>query len=365
MKTPRRTLVIATCIGLAIASAACTSTQQQKPLGQKAFSPPKGALVSAKVSDDPRLDGVGDDAAWKGAPETRISVSGGANDSNTTIVMKSVYSNDTVSFLMTWEDPTESWLRSPWEKGKDGTWAQLKDPNDKGGDNNTYYEDKMSLIWSVGDSIKGFRDAGCSVVCHAGEDSQVKPYGNKYTSSPGETGDIWHWKSVRNVDQVDDQYLDSTRLNTQDLTKTIEAGRHSDPNDGGGYKDNKTEDGKRPAFMSPDESKKDGSPGYILDSQKVPFDDSKFESGDRVPGVVVAPWTGDRADISAAWKYSNGTWTLEFSRKLETGSEKDVQFDDLKGTYYFGAAIFDNAQVRHAMQSGATPFVFRPETANQ
>jgi hypothetical protein len=30
-----------------------------------------------------------------------------------------------------------------------------------------------------------------------------------------------------------------------------------------------------------------------------------------------------------------------------------VQFEDLTGTYYFGLAIFDNAQVRHAFQSGA------------
>jgi hypothetical protein len=36
-----------------------------------------------------------------------------------------------------------------------------------------------------------------------------------------------------------------------------------------------------------------------------------------------------------------------------------VQFSDLSATYYFGIAAFDNAQVRHAYQTGATPFVFQ------
>jgi hypothetical protein len=37
------------------------------------------------------------------------------------------------------------------------------------------------------------------------------------------------------------------------------------------------------------------------------------------------------------------------TRKLVTGSKFDVNFDDLKKSYGFGIALFDNAQVRHAM----------------
>ena len=53
-------------------------------------------------------------------------------------------------------------------------------------------------------------------------------------------------------------------------------------------------------------------------------------------------------------------WTLEFGRKLVTGSQYDVQFDDLTATYHFGVAVFDNAQVRHSFQTGATAFSFKP-----
>jgi len=45
---------------------------------------------------------------------------------------------------------------------------------------------------------------------------------------------------------------------------------------------------------------------------------------------------------------------------LATGSQYDVQFDDLTAIYHFAVAAFDNAQVRHAFQMGATAFVFQP-----
>ena len=40
--------------------------------------------------------------------------------------------------------------------------------------------------------------------------------------------------------------------------------------------------------------------------------------------------------------------TTVFHRNLVTDSEYDVQFNDLKKSYAFGVAVFDNAQVRHA-----------------
>ena len=46
------------------------------------------------------------------------------------------------------------------------------------------------------------------------------------------------------------------------------------------------------------------------------------------------------------------------ARKLVTGSKYDVQFDNLDGTYEFGLAAFDNAQVRHAIQFGALQLKF-------
>lgn len=168
----------------------------------------------------------------------------------------------------------------------------------------------------MSDTIKGFDTAGCFTACHADVNADVKPYGNKYTASAGEMGDIWHWKSVRNLNQIDDQYLD----NTQFSTDTPEAGRKSDAKESGGYVNNETEDKKLPAFMAPEGGEKDGSPGSIIDSEKVPFDDTLFKAGDRVPAIVKSEMVGDRGDIPAAWKWAGGAWTLEFCRALDTGS---------------------------------------------
>jgi len=77
-----------------------------------------------------------------------------------------------------------------------------------------------------------------------------------------------------------------------------------------------------------------------------------------VPSISVAPFIGDRGDVPTAIHWSNGKWTMVLARKLVTGSKHDVQFDNLDGTYAFGIAAFDNAQVRHAYHAGALELKF-------
>ncbi len=326
------------------------------------WTAPEGALVAAPVDSAPTLDGVAEEL-WANAQEIVIPVSGGINIGATEVHIKAIYTADSVYFLVTYADPTESQLRSPWVKQEDGTWKKLSDPNDKGGDNNTVYEDKMSFIWPIADSITNFSTQGCFTACHAGENPDLKPYGNKYTAGEGQMGDMWHWKSVRNLNQLDDQYLDWTKLDTTSadtIKATTGAGRKSDPKDSGGYVDNKTEDGKMPGFMAPNGGDKSGL-GAILESEKVAFDDTLFVAGDMVPSIIISEFVGDRGNLMAGWKYENGTWTLEFGRLLDTASQYDVEFTDPTAVYYFAVAVFDNAQVRHAFEAGATPFVFQPK----
>jgi hypothetical protein len=54
-------------------------------------------------------------------------------------------------------------------------------------------------------------------------------------------------------------------------------------------------------------------------------------------------------------------WTIEFGRLLDTASEFDVQFTDPAAMYYFGVAVFENAQVRHATQTAPSFLVFKPQ----
>jgi Ethylbenzene dehydrogenase len=309
----------------------------------------KNLLVSKKVAAGPTLDGTMKDA-WKDAAPLTVKALGGKNlpGGTTEVTIRSVYTADTVYFLVQYKDPTDSTQREPWQKQADGSWKQLKDPDDKGGDNNKYYEDKLAILWNI--SSPAFEQKGCLAACHTGEG---KPFGNKYTAGAGERLDMWHWKGVRTgtIGQVDDQYVDNTKY---DKEKAPEAGRKSDPNTGGGYKNNVGDDKKGPKFALA--GNKPAPPYWIVDAEKEPFDDSKYKAGDEVPGIIVAPFTGDRGDISAKSSWKDGVRTLELARKRVTNSEFDVQFNDKK-EYAFGIAVFDNAQVRHAYTPGVLKMV--------
>ncbi len=342
------TLTLLASCGTSSQPPAGTTTPKTNP---PTSTVPPNTVVAIKTDAAPQLDGS-IEGAWDKAKPVKVQVAGGANGGSTTVELRAMYTTDSVYFVAQWTDPTESSRRSPWQKSDNGTWTKLKDPNDKGGDNNLYYEDKLALLWNVNDSIAGFNEQGCMVSCHPGEG---KPFGNKYTANAGEIGDIWHWKSVRNgpVGQIDDQYLDNTRY---DAKASPEAGRKSDPKTGGGYIDNQTEDKTLPKWALPDN--KPAPPYWILDNQKQDFDDSKYTAGKEVPSIVVAPFTGDRGDISAKGVWKDGKWTLEWGRKLETGSRYDVQFSSLDKAYAFGIAVFENAQVRHGTSSGVYKLTF-------
>jgi len=311
----------------------------------------KNALTSKKVAAGPMLDGTMKDV-WNQAPPLAFKAVGGKNlpGGSTEVTMRSLYTDDMVYFLIQYKDPTQSVRREPWQKQADGSWKKLTDPEDKGGDNNLYYEDKISIFWNI--SSPSFEQKGCMGSCHTGEG---KAFGNMYTPAAAELLDNWHWKSIRtgSVGQVDDQYVDGTRY---DKDKAPEAGRKSDPNTGGGYKNNVSDDKKGPKVAL--RGNKPAPPYFILDAEKEPFDDSKYKAGDEVPGIIVAPFSGDRGDIAAKAVWKDGVWTVEIARKRVTNSEFDVQFNDPRKQYAFGVAIFDNAQVRHAYSIGVLKLAF-------
>ena len=139
-----------------------------------AWNAPKGALVASPVDAAPTLDGVADEAFWADAEDFVVDVDGGFGGYETKVNIKAVYTTDSVYFLVTYTDPTESWYRYPWVKQEDGTWKQDKDPDDKGGDNNLNYEDKLAFIWPINNSIEKFETKGCYTACHDGENPDLK-----------------------------------------------------------------------------------------------------------------------------------------------------------------------------------------------
>lgn len=319
-------------------------------------------LVATKVTVPPVLDGSMD-PVWLIAQPLVVRIEQGDHlkDGASTVEIRSIYTGDSVYFLTRWSDPTESNQRSPWQKQADGSWKKLTSSTTH--QENVYYEDKFAWMWSftvAGAAITGFDKVGCAATCHAGETPANSGYGSKYTPNTGELGDLWHWKGVRTnpIGQSDDQYVDSARYNA---STAAEAGRHSDPKTSGGYSDNQTADKTLPAFALPGNAA--APPYWILADQKVAFDNTKYQAGDEVPGIIVSPITGDRGDIAAKGVWKDGMWTVEWSRKLATGSTFDVQFSDLTKSYYFGVAAFDNTQVNHAWSPGVYKLTFGPALA--
>ena len=323
-------------------------------------------LVSIKTDQAPTIDGTVD-AMWEKAPALKIVLDqtpykpeGFKGITKTNVTVKSMYDKESLYFLVQWEDPTKSLAREPWAKQPDGKWKQLEAP-DATDHENSYYEDKLAMIWNI--SVKEFEKKGCEVACHkarGGKNAGIedKSPGRKYTDKPGETLDVWHWKSVRTgpVGQVDDQFIDDTK----DPKKNEDWGRKGDAKTGGGYSNNVNKDKTGPAWMNKTQSEENKY--WVFDDQKTEFVDT-FKPGDVVGGIVIAPFAGSRGDIEGRGVWKNGVWTLEMKRKLVTtgdkAKEQDVQFDDLKKTYYFGVSAFDNTQINHMYHEGVNRLTFK------
>lgn len=320
-------------------------------------------LTSVPVASPPVIDGIASESYWKTAPKLTFKTEeaedpGVGNQSKTTVTMKSVYTKDSVYFLVTWKDPTYSIDRQRWLfDGK--VWAKEdQTPLEKGGAN-TLYEDKIAFMWSINSPT--FESEGPYGVYQALADAQKAGYQRPVKAAPkGESLDMWHYKLVRNgfayPGQVDDQFVNDV----MDATKAPEAGRTSDAGSGG-YYNNEREmtltDGKK--IKVPKYAFKDGNTnGYILTQnmidagQAVELTDEQvmaMPAGTHLPAVIGRAFTGSRGDITGQFSWRDGLYMLEFGRKLNTGDmERDVQFTDLNKTYFFGVATFDNTQIRHA-----------------
>lgn len=316
-------------------------------LSTSAFAADK-TLISTKTDGPVVLDGMVD-KAWDSAEAITVTLDQTPYEPNngyegmkeTDVSIKSLHDDANVYFLITYKDPTKSLTRFPWVKQSDGSWKKLANKDSTGHDN-TYYEDKLAMFWDI--STKGFKEDGCMISCHLDEPGDTSA-GRKYTGAEGETIDMWHAKYVRSLPMgmFDDQYVD----NNTDPKKNSGWGRKGDTGKGG-YTNNDNADKSAPAFMNINANEDDKY--YVIPSKKVPFVDT-FKEGDIVPGIDIQPMMGGRADILARNHYSDGIWTLEVMRPLQTKGEnaetQDVQFTDMTKSYPFGIAVFDNSQINH------------------
>lgn len=322
-----------------------------------------GTLDNIETREAILIDGMVD-SAWSAAPVLKVNLSktpyqpnnGYGGIKQTTYMLQSMRQQGDIYFLIRWPDPTKSVERFPWMLQADGRWLQLMNKDDTG-HSNTYYEDKMAILWNI--NLNTFKKKGCAAACHMAKNGKQKGLvdkapGRKYTK-PGTTIDMWHWKAVRSnpVGQADDQYIhDNT-----DPKANKNWGRSGDAKTGGGYKNNVKEG--LPGFVQSDLSH---DATVVLAANKIPFTMS-WKQTDRIPGIVTAAFTGSRGDLTAKGTWKDGMWILEIRRPMVTVGNKsrvqDVQFSDLSATYDFGVAIFDNSQINHVYHDGVLQMRFK------
>ncbi len=194
----------------------------------------------------------------------------------------------------------------------------------------------------------------CHSPANGGQPGTTYYYGDenraakKYTNSPNEIADLWHWKLVRNNQhaKVDDQHV---RYWVPGSGEAAEGGRASDEGTSG-YGNNPANPGGYPTYRGPEPGV---PPYYIFDSQKIALTDQEailFPPGTEIPNMITAGPTGFRADIDGKAIHDPiaRRWVMDIRRKLVTGDPNDVQFDDLSREYGFGIVVFDNAQIEHS-----------------
>ena len=319
----------------------------------------------------PVLDGDPHDTVWSQAQAVTIRTAKGVNNpsDHVDVEVKALHDGEQIYFLFQWHDPEASYKRFPLFKTEQG-WKVLQTAFEVA-DENVYYEDKLSVY------LTDVPNGSCAATCHLGvgpHSERGEKHGVHYTK--GEIGDIWHWKSVRTNPMgqltgepgfMDDQHFRAPDPVPSSLgKKRYTAGYHADPMTGGGYTYNfeKLEPDKtlaetyvRPKMLpnllnivpNPDPSTSEhNATWWIHKEQGIPYtaEADIYPVGTLIPNILIAPFQGDRAHIRAQAGWSQGQWSLEVRRVLDTKSQFDVAFVPGKPVY-ITVATYNRTQTRH------------------
>lgn len=265
----------------------------QAPSPQSPEQPPQ--LICAAVDQAPTLDGSADDAAWASATPITVTLTRPIEPNKgatTKATLRCVRTDREIYFLVEWDDPTQDVSHKSW------VWNAQKNAYEEGPDR----EDMFALAFE-----------------HTGE------FNPDMLAGVESVWDVWHWKAFRTNPQ--------------------------------GYAMDKTHGYMR--STPPTESKakehiaRDGSPVWIArpedagDTVETKQPAPTSHQGDRVPQYIPGKPTGSAADVKAkgAWRKvegsAGGRWTLELSRKLDTGNAGDDTAFEVGETYKMAVSAFD------------------------
>lgn len=329
-------------------------------IGKVAFGGPQDPtkLNAVKTVTAPLLDGGGGDAAWEKAPEYEISLG------SVTVNLEAVYTEKDLFILASWNDPTFSIVRG-------GSWVW--DGNTWNSNREGQSEDRIAFFWPI--SIPTFESQGCLVKCHGGYGAS-----GAFLNNPDEKGDMWHMKAARSLGVISQSqsgtpviaadhqatagtftligYIDDKYVSYEDAADLPEdGGRHGDSGTST-YIRNRNKDKTAPLYL--EKNPTDYLDAMILKKSEVDKGETVEVAstssaeisgywaayqklGAVVPERILQEPSESRADIRQAGTWSDGKWTVEIQRALDTENDDDVQFSDMSLDYLFGVSVMNNA----------------------
>ena len=359
-------------------------------------------LTAIRASTAPSIDGT-IDASWDAAPKLTVKpqvpnpgngLFAGYVGKSYNVTLRSMYDDQNIYFLIEWDDPTANFVDRPWYFNP-STHLWARESNSPVFDANgvqvrdAFNEDKLGMLWNI--STYDFPSKTCYASCHLNTAS-IDPAtgktipasgGNHFTNNVNERIDQWHLHLMKDqvFGQLSDEYqdwnagmingngrhtdtqlssTDGTTTNTQNLkitgtSTTVAVPKWVIP---GASNINyillsDTQNGTAKLVTAVDSLGVLTYEGGTIDPN-VGTDYQQIGKGDGpkvIPSSLIAPMTGDRADITAKATHNGSGWTLEIKRLLKTPSvlNQDVDFSSLDDQP-FGIAIFNQANNQHAIK---------------
>jgi hypothetical protein len=238
-------------------------------------------VKSYKTVQSPQVDGLATDDVWKNVeamttfdPIAQIQ-----------ITIKTVYTDTTIFFLVSFPDTDESRLHRCW------VWDKDKNMYNEG----PTREDIFVFKWKMD---QGTKDLSLS-------------------SDESYNADIWYWKAHRTDLQgyADDKIHRVANYPTKNSNElTLKSGKKM-------YLQRQGDEG-RSAYKTE----------IVVDYVE-----------DVVNRYATRQPESSRADVKAKGVWQDGRWTIEFARALVTGNTDDVNFQTLDTSYGFGVSRYEIA----------------------
>ena len=332
-------------------------------------------LTPYRSSSELTPDGVADETAWSSATPLVVTTALGTL-ANTQVTLKAVYTTTNIYILASWADSTFSVTRDKYNVS-DGNFDQGLDGSNS--------EDRIALLWEIG-TIEGFNSSGGSTKCHG--------LGTVNFTNPGEKADMWHVKAARgggvtsasivSALTIDSSSYEATAgtvaLNGYADDKFVDHETRKSDAGTGAYSDNTN--GTHAAWIEANPT--DWIDAMILTQSEINAGEainitkalqngwanltwavSNYTTFDAsVPRHILRTPVGSRGDIEVGMTWSDGIWTVEIKRVLDTANSDDVLFTNTDSAeYLFSLAIMDNqgqgtSTIEHSTYSGPIALTF-------